>query len=637
MVASLFVLLIQVSHSYLPGTSRKEYHANDLVSLFASSIISAETQLPFDYFYMPFCKINDYEVESDNIGQALSGDVVAKTPYAVHMNTTTYCEPLCNITMNNGDIRKFKWMIERNYRAMWVVDSLPSGLRKTSMKQGVNVEIFEDGFPLGYETPLSYYVYNHHHIIIKVHNNGESWNIVGFLVQPFSFDNTQGRVCDSDLFSSFVDSSSAFVEVKVQAGAPDIPVISEDLDRFNFSAPQPLAHDIEYTYSVSFELSKVKWASRWDVYLYTSNSKVHWLSILNSFGMVLLLSFIIANVFRKAVSRDINAYNESEDSDLGMDSGWKQLNGDIFRPPAYAGIFSVVIGSGVQVISMCICTLFFASVGFLSPEHRGYLVTTMLLVFAFTGNLAGYAAGRVYKMFSGEHWKQNAMGTALAFPGISFCMFFIINSLIRGEESSGAAPFLSFIELLLIWFGISLPLTFLGAALGYKMPAISNPTQISRITKPAPSSPLKLVYFLVLICGAIPFFSSYIELSYIMSSIWHHSQIYYLFGFLFLCFIVVCLVSGEVAIIVVYILICKEDHRWWWVSVATPGISGGYMFLYAVVYYFRDLSITRVSSTVLYFGYMMMGSAVFFLVTGTVGFISSFVFIRKIYSLIKLD
>ena len=637
MVFLLLVLLVQQTFSYLPGTSRKEYHANDPITLFASSIISTETQLPFDYFYLPVCKTPDYEVESDNIGQALSGDVLERIPYKVLMNQTEYCKSLCDLSMNNAEIRKFKWMIGLGYRATWLVDSLPSGLRCTSLRESLNVEIYEDGFPLGYQTSLDYYIYNHHHLIIKVHHNGDTWNVVGFLVQPFSFNNTQGRVCETAAFRNFVDSSSGFVEIKAQSSVLEDPEIADDLDQFAFAEAQALTHQVEYTYSVSFERSQVKWASRWDVYLYSSNSKVHWLSILNSFGMVLLLSFIIANVFKKAVNRDINTYNQSDESDLGMDSGWKQLNGDIFRPPAYAGIFSVVVGTGVQVISMCICTLFFASVGFLSPEHRGYLVTTMLLLFAFTGNLAGYTAGRIYKMFGGVHWKQNAMGTALAFPGISFCMFFLINLLIRGEESSGAVPFLSLLELLLIWFGISLPLTFLGAALGYKKPSITNPTRISRIPKPAPSAPLKLVYFLGLICGAIPFFSSYIELSYIMGSIWHHSQIYYLFGFLFLCFIVVCLVSGEVAIIVVYLLICKEDHRWWWVSVATPGISGAYMLVYAVVYYVRDLSITRLSSTVLYFGYMMIGSAVLFLVTGTVGFFCSFVFIRKIYSLIKLD
>ena len=95
--------------------------------------------------------------------------------------------------------------------------------------------------------------------------------------------------------------------------------------------------------------------------------------------------------------------------------------------------------------------------------------------------------------------------------------------------------------------------------------------------------------------------------------------------------------SGEVGILIVYILICREDYRWWWVSVIMPGTSGLYLFFYALIYYVKELNITRFSSTVLYFGYMMIGSGVFFLVTGTFGFIASFLFVRRIYSLIKLD
>lgn len=625
-----FIFLLQSCQGYLPGTNQKEYKAGDKVIIFASSLTSSETQLPFDYFYLPYCKGKGFEVESDNIGQALSGDVVEKTGYEVQMNVPIKCKSLCRQAMNNRQVRNFKWMIDRDYRAMWILDSLPSGLRRSYESQQVNEEIYENGFPIGYTSPMHYYVYNHHHIIIKIHPTGENWNIVGFLVQPFSFADQENSVCESAEFQILLERSSLYDTKNIYFEDPP----NEKL--FDF-IPKELDYAVNYTYSVAFEVSKVKWASRWDVYLYTSNSNVHWISIINSFGMVLLLSIIVANIFRRTVTRDISAYNESIESDSVLDSGWKQLNGDIFRPPVYYGIFSVVIGTGIQVISMCIFTLFFASVGFLAPEHRGYLVTTMLLLFAFTGNLAGYTSGRIYKMFAGEHWKQNALATAICFPGVCFSMFFLINLLIRGEDSSGAVPFLSLLELLLIWFGISLPLTFLGAALGYKKPSLSNPTRVSRIPKPSPTSSLKLIYILGLLCGSLPFLSSYIELNYIMTSIWHHSQMYYLFGFLFLCFIVVCLVSGEVSILMIYLLICKEDHRWWWVSIAIPGGSAGYFFVYAIVYYMEELSITRFSSSVLYFGYMIIGSAMFFLVTGTVGFLASFVFVRKIYSLIKLD
>ena len=41
---------------------------------------------------------------------------------------------------------------------------------------------------------------------------------------------------------------------------------------------------------VRWEYSDVKWASRWDVYLYATDEQIHWFSIVNSLMIVLFLS-----------------------------------------------------------------------------------------------------------------------------------------------------------------------------------------------------------------------------------------------------------------------------------------------------------------------------------------------------------
>ncbi len=50
-----------------------------------------------------------------------------------------------------------------------------------------------------------------------------------------------------------------------------------------------------------------------------------------------------------------------------------------------------------------------------------------------------------------------------------------------------------------------------------------------------------------------------------------------------------------------------------------------------------QLEITQFVSTLLYFGYMSMMAFAFFLLTGTIGFLSCLTFVRKIYSSIKVD
>ena len=61
--------------------------------------------------------------------------------------------------------------------------------------------------------------------------------------------------------------------------------------------------------------------------------------------------------------------------------------------------------------------------------------------------------------------------------GTSFCIFFALNLLIWGEKSSGAVPFGTLFALCFLWFGISVPLVFVGSYFGYKKPAPEDPVR----------------------------------------------------------------------------------------------------------------------------------------------------------------
>jgi transmembrane 9 superfamily protein 2/4 len=165
-------------------------------------------------------------------------------------------------------------------------------------------------------------------------------------------------------------------------------------------------------------------------------------------------------------------------------------------------------------MGMSILTLIFASLGFLSPAHRGGLLTTMILLFVFMGTWAGYASARVYKFFGGEMWKRNTIGTALLFPGICFSVFFTINLCFYFEGSSAAISFGTLFLILLLWFGISVPLVFLGSAIGYKKAAIAKSCKVNRIPKPLTQSPDEFkMKVICLMAGSLPFGCMFIELS----------------------------------------------------------------------------------------------------------------------------
>merc|ERR550539_1230780 len=67
-------------------------------------------------------------------------------------------------------------------------------------------------------------------------------------------------------------------------------------------------------------------------------------------------------------------------------------------------------------------------------------------------------------------------------------------------------------------------------------------------------------YFAVLVGGVLPFGAVFIEVFFIMSSIWLHHY-YYMFGFLLLVFVILILTSAEITIVMTYFQLCAVDWR----------------------------------------------------------------------------
>ncbi len=69
----------------------------------------------------------------------------------------------------------------------------------------------------------------------------------------------------------------------------------------------------------------------------------------------------------------------------------------------------------------------------------------------------------------------------------------------------------------------------------------------------------------------------------------------------------------------------------------SPAASGMYLFLYSCYYFKTRLLMTDSTSILLYFGYMFLIATIFSLITGTMGYLATFSFVRRIYSAIKVD
>ncbi|KAJ6663337.1 hypothetical protein lerEdw1_010474 [Lerista edwardsae] len=475
----------------------------------------------------------------------------------------------------------------------------------------------------------TFYLFNHVDITILYHSGkDESWpgaRLVSARLEPKSYKHTD---------ASKLECSGSPMEIPAE-----------------FSSKV----DLIYTYSVRFEENNdIKWASRWDYILESMpHTNIQWFSIMNSLVIVLFLSGMVAMILLRTLHKDIARYNQIDSSmllqeDAQEEFGWKLVHGDVFRPPRKGMLLSVFLGQGTQIFIMTFITL----------------------------------------SFRGEKWKTNVLLTALLCPGIVFADFFIMNLILWVKGSSAAIPFGTLVAILAMWFGISVPLTFIGAYFGFKEKPIEHPVRTNQIprqipeqsffTKPLPG---------IVMGGILPFGCIFIQLFFILNSIWSH-QMYYMFGFLFLVFIILLITCSEATVLLCYFHLCAEcnrlvqfqcqmgltgapsrcdcvcvpagtcrnaelplvvftvfasnvelnwDYHWWWRSFLTSSFTAVYLFIYAVHYFFSKLQITGTASTILYFGYTMIMVLIFFLFTGTIGFFACFWFVSKIYSVVKVD
>ena len=139
-----------------------------------------------------------------------------------------------------------------------------------------------------------------------------------------------------------------------------------------------------------------------------------------------------------------------------------------------------------------------------------------------------------------------------------------------------------------------------------------------------------------MIGGVLPFGAIFTELFFIMSSLWHH-RFYYMFGFLGIVLLILVVTCSEISIALTYFQLASEDYHWWWRSFFTSGASAAYVFMYSILYFNTRLEINSMVATVLYFSYMTVISLMFLLLTGSIGMVSSFLFVKAIYGTIKVD
>ncbi|KAH0443785.1 endosomal integral membrane protein [Colletotrichum camelliae] len=632
LVASLLAIPQLASAFYLPGVAPTSYKKGDVVPLYVNSIkpVAAPSDsrlhsiVSYDYYHpgFKFCEPSPApEYVSESLGSILFGDRIMTSPFELRMKNDEVCKPLCIQKYPPAAVGFVRRRIEQGYSLNWLVDGLPAG--QEIYDDFTNTTFYNPGFLMGGADEQGNIIFNNHYDInIEYHPvNGDETQlrVVGVVVEPSSRAYPGLLDCNNQMEPIIFNEDSGDKEVK-------------------------------FSYSVYWKESKTAWATRWDKYLHVFDPKIHWFWLIDTAIIVIILILTVMSILVRALKKDIARYNRLDQINLDdlsgtsvmedgvqEDSGWKLVHGDVFRNPSHPLLLSVLLGNGVQLFVMTGFTICFALLGFLSPSNRGSLGTIILLLYTILGFVGGYVSSRTYKSMQGEKWKMNIALTPILVPSIVFGAFFFLDLFLWAKESSGAVPFTTMLVIIAIWFVLSVPLSFAGSWMGFRASVLEPPVRTNQIPRQVPPVTTYLRPIpSMLIVGLLPFGAIFVELYFIMSSVWF-SRIYYMFGFLFLSYGLMIVTTAAVTILMVYFLLCAENYNWQWRSFLAAGMSGGYIFANCLLYLITKLNLSNLAGTVLYIGYSALISFLFFILTGSIGYFASWWFVRKIYASIKID
>ncbi|CAD5185008.1 unnamed protein product [Musa acuminata subsp. malaccensis] len=116
---------------------------------------------------------------------------------------------------------------------------------------------------------------------------------------------------------------------------------------------------------------------------------------------------------------------------------------------------------------------------------------------------------------------------------------------------------------------------------------------------------------------------------FVFTSFWIY-KVYYVYGFMLLLFLILIIVTVCVTIVGTYFLLSAENYRWQWTSYFSAALTTGCVYLYSAYYCYIKIKISRFSQTSFYVGYTLMFCLGLGIICGTVGYLDSTLFMRKI-------
>ena len=131
-LCALVVVVASSSRSarafYLPGVAPIDYERDDLVYVKVNKLSSAVTQMPYDYYSLPYCTPERVKHAAENLGEVLRGDRIENSLYSLEMRFDDQCKVQCRKTLSEKEAKTMESMIRDEYRVQMILDNLPVGM-----------------------------------------------------------------------------------------------------------------------------------------------------------------------------------------------------------------------------------------------------------------------------------------------------------------------------------------------------------------------------------------------------------------------------------------------------------------------------------------------------------------------------
>ncbi|CAI0410288.1 unnamed protein product [Linum tenue] len=313
------------------------YSTGDKIFAKVNSLTSIETELPFSYYSLPYCKPDEgIKKSAENLGELLMGDQIDNSPYRFRMNVNESVYLCTTPPLSEHGVKLLKQRTRDLYQVNMILDNLP--VMRYATQNGIKIQWTRDLYQVNNNNED--YIINHLKFTVLVHEyEGRGVEIIG------TGEEGMGVISEGESGRTNSFELSPDIEVVPCSVKYDSETMIKLHKYDNITSPScPLELEksqiirqqerVSFTYEVEFVKSDVRWPSRWDAYLKMEGARVHWFSILNSLMVIFFLAGIVFVIFLRTMRRDLTRYEElDKEAQAQMNeelSGWKLVVCDVF-------------------------------------------------------------------------------------------------------------------------------------------------------------------------------------------------------------------------------------------------------------------------------------------------------------------